>query len=180
MSQQTCKVHAIALVDGKCPKCGGSSELARPNTLTILGSVVDRYRAKRQTGTKWPYLLPHDPLEAAKWFMDLMEPMRDGEAANIKYTRKGNQRYWDTPYLDRLAYLFGKYVSLSEADQAIIVGCCEEEVYWRGEDIEHYYRSEHSVYHETLKMREMGVRPYIQEARRKALGVFKQLESQKP
>ena len=140
--------------------------LAKPDITQSLVQIVSHWKAR---GYRWPYQLPSDPREAAKWWTNLQEKRHSSEHDEQRYTKekanKVSKAYWFTPYIDRLVRNLKLYQKLSGTDQRIVVGCAEEGIYWRGDDIEMFYTHEHSIYNETLKMRQMGTKPYIADAK---------------
>lgn len=131
----------------------------KPNIVAVLANIVHSYQKEGVLA----YEMPNEPTAAAKWFMGRMEPQQRWEGMSMKADKQG-QEFWVFPYLNRMVYLLEKYYHQSDSYQAIIIGCCEESVYWRGEAIEHFYESEHSVYNEVMKMREEGIEKYQKDA----------------
>ena len=128
----------------------------KPNPVAILASIVHSYRSQGILG----YQMPNDNNGAAKWFMGRMEPQQRYEGMTLESTVRGDGEYWKFPYLDRMKYLLKKYMELPDGDQAVIIGCCEEGVFWRGETLKHFYEAETSVYNEIMRMREIGASEY--------------------
>ncbi len=131
----------------------------KPNPIAVLSEIVYGYQREGVLA----YEMPSDPQGAAKWFMGRMEPQQRYEG--LKLNRgKGGEEFWEFPYLERLCYLLKKYYHLPDCDQAVVLGCCDEKVFWHGESMDHYYNNEHSVYNEVMIMREQGIKKYQPEA----------------
>jgi hypothetical protein len=81
-----------------------------------------------------------------------------------KYAKSAGEISWQYPYLDRLMMTLKKYLGMSREDQVIIFGCIDENIAWRGDDINFFYTHEHSVYNETMKMRETSPEEYRKTA----------------
>lgn len=139
----------------------------KPNIVAVLGNIIYGYQREGVLA----YEMPNDPAIGANWFMKVMEPQQRWEGMQLKQGKDAKE-FWSFPYLERLAYLLKRYYHLPDSDQAIIIGCCEEEVYWRGESIDHFYNSEHSVYNEITAMRDEGIKSY----QPKAVELFKTLD----
>lgn len=131
----------------------------RPNAVAVLSNMIYGYRKEGVLA----YEMPDDPAQAANWFMKVMEPQHRFEGLQLKQGKEGKE-FWSFPYLDRMCYLLKRYYHMPDSDQAIIIGCCEEKVYWRGETMDHFYNSEHSVYNEITKMRDEGIKSYQPKA----------------
>lgn len=146
----------------------GSNLPARPNILAILGDII--YRRRQDHRCRMPSMMPGDTGKAVQWFMKTMEPMRPDEQMRLKDTVKEKttvKKYWSSPYLDRIQYLLIKFFELKPQDQEIIVGYCENKIYWRGEAIDHFFKIKQSVFAETLLMREIGLTDYKARAKEK-------------
>ena len=139
----------------------------KPNIIAILGSMVHDF----QKNGVLAYEMPNDATAAAKWFMGRMEPQGRFEGMSLKAGKNGEE-FFEFPYLDRMLYLLNRYYHQPDSFQAIIIGCCDEGVFWRGEDIDHFYNNENSVYNEVIKMREVGGEGY----QKGAVNLLKNLE----
>lgn len=165
---------------GRCPDCKSSpvdgASLERPSPVGVLAAFLDDWR--RMNDGEWAYNLPLDPNEAAAWWINTMqEPCRKWEQSRLEQTRPRRQdelpkKYWVTPYIDRLKYTLKRYLTISHEEQEIVYGCAQDKVFWRGEPVSMFYGSDHSVYEETLRMREMGMGDYKTEARQRVRALF--------
>lgn len=131
----------------------------KPNIVATLGGIIYDYQREGVLA----YEMPNDPQGGAKWFMGRMEPQQRGEGMLLIRAKDGTE-HWEFPYLERMKYLLMRYFHEPDSAQAIIIGCCEEGVYWRGETLEHFYEAETSVYNEVIRMREIGAPEYIKQA----------------
>jgi len=107
--------------------------------------------------------MPDLPIKSARWWIDMQERPNRTERPIQVGTKNGTR--WNTPYTDRLIQTYRAFIKLSHEDQQLIISCHEDGVYWRGDDIETFYRAEHSVYNETMKMQDMGVEAYKRKVR---------------
>jgi len=131
-------------------------ELAsQPNPREALAAFL---RSWQDRDKSWGYEMPENPQMAADWWINTMqEPCGDMEGLHKvtkKSARHAGEFSWQFPYLDRLMTTVRKYLLMSREDQTVIRGCVDENVPWRGDDINFFYTHEHSVYNETMKMRE--------------------------
>ena len=121
-------------------------------------ALKDFLRTWQDRGNSWGYEMPETPQAAADWWITTMqEPCSNTEKmfkATKKNAKTSGDYTWQYPYLDRLLMTIRKYLCMSREDQVIIYGCVDEGVSWRGDDIEFFYTHQHSVYNETMKMRE--------------------------
>lgn len=143
----------------------------KPNLISELSNIINNRRIRN---ISWPKDMPRDQVEAAKWFRDRMEPMLPGEGAVLK-RHKDKHEYWEYPYLERLKMLVKGFFRLKPVYQSIVLGACEEKIYWRGEDMNHFYEHEHSVYNEFQTYRGMNAKEK-QQYRVNALAMAESLE----
>lgn len=131
-------------------------------------ALKDFLRSWMDRGKSWGYEMPDTPQMAADWWINTMQEPCGGNEVMRKMTKKfaksSGDYTWQYPYLDRLLYTVRKYLMMSREDQVVIVGCIDEKVPWRGDDIDFFYNHEHSVYNETMKMRETDPTEYRQTA----------------
>lgn len=150
--------------------------LPRPDVITELAKVISRCKP---TTENWPDGMPLDPRSAAQWWVRHQALRAHNEQDELKETTPKKaydepRQYWSTPYLDRLRLNVRKFLRLSSVDQKIIIGCAEEKIFWRGDDMDIFYHRENSIYNENLKMREMGIKAYRAEtiAKMRSLNLF--------
>lgn len=134
----------------------------KPNIVATLANMIYDFQ---KTGVL-AYEMPNDPTAGAKWFMGRMEPQQRHEGMTMKRAKNGDE-FFEFPYLDRMLYLLNRYYHQPDSFQAIIIGCCEEGVFWRGESLEHFYEAETSIYNEVMRMREIGASEYQKQTMEK-------------
>lgn len=98
----------------------------------------------------------------ADWFLKLIQPPQPEEAPS---TVKDNRWIW--PYETRVIVLFKTYMNCDEEFKRFIIAAREDNIYWRGDEPEFFYR----VVKEHERMIAMSVEKYRQEA----LGKKKQI-----
>jgi len=137
----------------------------QPEILKTLSQAIGQYKQK---GLSWPYDMPESPIEAAKWWVSMQEKQGYTEKPQMKKKKPDKdgvaEPYWEAPYINRIMYTWDKFTKLKRMDQQIIIGCAQEGVYWRGDDMNIFYHNDHSIYEETIKMKEMGIKAYKNDA----------------
>lgn len=137
---------------------------APEKTIDVLTAILEQLKESPKQ-RKWPQCMPHDPAEAARWWMGIVEPPKDYEKPRRK---KAESTTWVTPYTDRVVYTLVKFFKLTTEEQETVVSCREDKVYWRGDDIDLLMR----VYDETMEMRRIGVEAYRKKALSKMREAF--------
>lgn len=153
----------LATIDNRAPD--GAVKGDSDKEPDVYQTVEDFLADYQRRGGSWGYEMPEAPIKAASWWInEMQEPCGRYEKAYQQESKhKKNKKVWITPHIDRVMTTLKKFLGLSREDQIIIVGCVAEGVPWRGDDMEIYYHSKHSIYNETLNMREIGVEEYKQE-----------------
>lgn len=99
----------------------------------VLIKIFKRWRLKHNSDH-----IPRDNLEAAKWWMAHQEEHQQGDLPYANTNKDGNITGWTTPYHDRLSYNLQKFLKLSEPEKAFVIHHVENDVPYRGDDIEFY------------------------------------------
>lgn len=138
-----------------------------PKSIEVLTKAIRHIQA-RDIYKHWPTAMPRVAEEAAKWWVNIIEPPNPQEAPR-RLPRRNGGVFWLSPYTDRLIYTFGKFIKMSAKQQNAILACREDRVYWRGETVPELMR----VYDETMVMREQGIPAYRNKAMGKMRGVMR-------
>jgi len=108
------------------------------------------------------------PADAGRWIIaKLLEPERPEERSRMTAMTGSSGNRWDYPYRSRVIPCVQKYCTLTPDDRKFIKAAREDGVFWRGDDMDFF----HTVYDETMKMREVGIETY----RKKALESMKKV-----
>jgi len=120
--------------------------------------------------------MPPAPTDAARWWIDMQEkpapheaPHRHPVAASNGRDEKPKYR-WITPYTDRLRDNLRIFLTLTHEQHRLIIAAREDDIYWRGDDVEHRNKyldgrtAFENVIYETERMRKIGVDAYKAEA----------------
>jgi uncharacterized phage protein (TIGR02220 family) len=146
----------------------GRPAIAKGSAPDPLDTLTDFLRSWQDREKSWGYEMPPVPGVAAKWWIEKMqEKCSDMEVlrqVTKKNAKKSGDTVWSFPYIDRLMYTLRKYLMLSREDQVVIYGCVDDGIHWRGDDIDFFYNNEHSIYNETMKMRELGMDEYKKQS----------------
>lgn len=111
-----------------------------------------------------PKQAPPIPISMARWWITMQEPAQATERPRLAQGKRGS--IWITPYTDRLIQNFKKFCQLTTAEQDIVIGCYEDGVYWRGDDIKQFYGGVSCcIYSETMTKNEIGLGDYKPAAR---------------
>lgn len=88
---------------------------------------------------RWPSAAPRDPIIAARWLLRLLEPQQREEQPQQRTQRDGSSvTIW--PYGTRVLHQARRFLSLPEGVQQFIIAAAQDEIHWRGEDIESFQR----------------------------------------
>lgn len=145
-----------------CKACGWSTNRAQANesgypTLadvhTELAAILRRHKAE--------HCLPPDPLDAARAWLTVIEKPKAGEQPQ-QYS-KGERVFYRWPYAERAVYCLLRFLTLDERGQRLILAAREDEIFWRGDDLDFFRR----VIDETFALRDMGVEAYRADASKK-------------
>lgn len=127
---------------------------SKPDHRAVLHDFLRSFQDRRGS---WGYEMPATPQQAADWWITTMQepchPSEEMRKVTKRNAKHSGESIWQYPYLDRLMMTLKKYLGMSREDQVVIFGCIEEGVPWRGDDINYFFTHEHSVYNETMKMR---------------------------
>lgn len=113
------------------------------------------------SGHKRPAILPSRNIDAANWWMGIIEQPREQERPREVALAGGHGTRWICPYTERAVYTLSKFMSLDDPDQKYIIGARGDNIYWRGDDME-FFRG---LYEETMNMRDIGREKYIARAK---------------
>lgn len=106
-----------------------------------------------------PSFIPDNEYAVASWWQDMQEKPTSLDKPH-KVSVPGKDEYrWESPYVRRLSYTLSKFLSLNENDQRLIIAAKEEDVYWRGDDIDFFM----NLVSETQRMRKIGIQKYREE-----------------
>lgn len=147
-----------------------------PDVYQVLEDYLADYQRR---GLSWGYAMPSAPIKASSWWInEMQEPCSRFEHSYRQESKHRNgKHYWVTPYLDRVLSTLKAYLAMPRKDQEIIVGCIQEGVPWRGDDMNMYYHSKHSIYNETMIMREIGVADYKQQVKQELPSILRGMKA---
>jgi len=147
-----------------------ASQTPPPTTLDVLTEIISDHTGRR------PQAMPPAPTDAARWWIDMQEkpapheaPHRHPVAASNGRDEKPKYR-WITPYTDRLRDNLRIFLTLTHEQHRLIIAAREDDIYWRGDDVEHRNKyldgrtAFENVIYETERMRKIGVDAYKAEA----------------
>ena len=109
-----------------------------------------------------PAGMPHNAMEAAKWFISLIEFQKSGEGIK-EMTTKTSKTYWAWPYSDRVISSLKLFYRQSPKMQTIIVAAKQDGVHWRGDTMKVFL----VIIEENEKMRALGIHEYRIESRKR-------------
>lgn len=128
-----------------------------PHVLDVLEDFL------RQYARPLPEPMPANPRQAAQWWLAHQKPADERHEA----PRTGKSGTWICPYHDRVLYTLRRFLSLSPADQRIILAAHEDGISWRGDEMDRFM----DIIHEHGEMQRLGVQAYRAEALRKMRGL---------
>lgn len=131
------------------------AQTAPPRTEEELISFLNN------SGQKRPANLPSRNIDAAHWWMGIIEQPREHERPREVALPGGQGMRWVCPYTDRAVYTLRRFMALEDPDQKYIIGARGDDIYWRGDDMK-FFRG---LYEETMNMRDIGREKYIAKAK---------------
>ena len=130
---------------------------APPHILDTLSKILRSYQMRKH---HLPACMPQDVDQAAQFWIGMQEaPNEQFESPRRTGTKDGGST-WDCPYHARLSLTLRAFLSLKPEQHKIIIACREDDVFWRGDDIDFLLK----VAHETARMHEIGIESYRREA----------------
>lgn len=116
--------------------------------------------------------LAAQPFEAAKQFLDIIGKQKTNEKIKLLTSVKKNKEFYVWPYAENAKYLLTKFLNASFELQTIVIAAREDNIYWRGDDLEYFY----IMINETEKMRSMGIVEYKKQAKQSYNGLVNQFK----
>lgn len=141
-----------------------ASRNLKPDPTEILIGHMRNWMAIRKQH-RMPAHAPDIPEEAAPWWISHMqEPEHIGETNLIGEGQDNGSQRWDTGYANRISQAFLRWADMTTSQRETVrLGVIEDKVPYRGDTFAMYM----TIHGETLKMHDMGIDAYREQAKRK-------------
>lgn len=116
-------------------------------------------------------MMPGTAQGIAAWWPTQQEQPTRFDTPTLGNKKSGDGKYWRTPYIDRVGATLRQFFAAPEHFQTLILAAAEDNIFWRGEDIESFG----VVIRETEQMRKIGVAEYRKQAMQKMKSAFASL-----
>ena len=146
----------------------------KPDAYLVLENFLADHKRR---GGSWGFMMPESPAVAASWWINDMQEAEqwNEKPVQVESRKKKGKKIWQAPHVERVLHTLRLYLQLDREDQVLVYGCIDDGVPWRGDSMEVYVNNDHSIYNETMTLRQAeaefgveGTQEYINCAKRRA------------